>query len=379
MPCDNDNSGSMIERIETADKLPETIFFMLESAAFAYSMLRSWGKRLHSPIAVMVDELELADEMASKLGIFQARVISTDTPFKEFQKKLESYHDDLCVLTYMEGRYTSENMGMLLSFVMQGETEVSRIEMPVIIAFRKVIPQAYQDKLSIAVQIDRTDLTGLKREKMELHLNRLRDYILAKEQIVEHEIGRPLECPCEGRDSGFWTAIINMIGLVFTQEDADRARMSKTLCAELQKAYTMADSYEFNHQIPALFRQVFAQLSPEVCKFVEEASAAGVADQDLSSVVLYNPEHYYIPEKLFTELCKPLKEVVTVNQIKAVLAEEGILCTQGQGRIYRTIKKTVGCSNAPIRFVWLNREVLEGDITELSVAETYRARRGGND
>lgn len=182
-------------------------------------------------------------------------------------------------------------------------------------------------------------MTGLKREVMDLYLSKLLDYILTKVQIVEYEIGKQSECYCEGRDSDFWSAVINMIGLALAQEEADEAGVCKKLCTAQQKAYALADSYEFNHQITVLFREAFDQSIPEVCKLVPEASAAELSEQDLSRTVLYNSAHYYIPEKLFAEICRSLSEVATVNQIKDVLATEGILCTQGRDEFTEPLRK----------------------------------------
>ena len=107
-----------------------------------------------------------------------------------------------------------------------------------------------------------------------------------------------------------------------------------------------------------------------------ESYVSDFSEKELGELVLYDSECYYIPDALFSMICKPLTEtcICTVNQIKDVLAAEGILCTQGQGRIYKTIKKNVGAFNTPLRFVWLKREALEEGTMEICFVDLYHIR-----
>lgn len=348
----------------------ETSLLIVECAAFTHSVLRMWGYRLHYPIAVVADNLEAADELAAKLGIFQTNVLSTNMPPVEFNRALDSFHDDICVLSHVYGRYSLENLEALESLMASGGMENLEMDMPVLLVFQKVIPQEYQGLCSIAIQLRQTEADSFKKEEIEDFLDSLKDYILTKTQIVEYEIGRRSERFWEGKDSRFWSAVVNMMGQVFAhEENGDKERLIKHLCAALQEAYGFSESYEFNSQIPALFQELFDHSIPEICELLPEVRAKEYSEQDLLGLVLYDSQHYYIPDGLFAKICKPLNTVCTIDQIKNVLADEGVLCTQGLGRIYYTIKKTVGRLNTPVRFVWLNRAALEGDAMELNFVE----------
>lgn len=357
--------------------LTETSLLIVECAAFTYSVLRMWGCRLHYPIAVVADNLEAADELAGKLGIFQTKVLSTNLPPIEFRRALQSFHDDVCVLSHTNGRYTAENLEMLESVAASGGTEDFELCMPVLLVFQKVIPQEYQGLCSIAIQIGQADFSRLKRSEIESILDSLKNYILKKTQIVEYEIGQRSERFWEGKDSRFWSAAVNMLGQVFAlEENVDKDRLKNHLCAAIQEAYSLAESYQFNSQIPGLFRELLDQSIPEICKLLPEARAKEYSEQDMQCLVLYDSAHYFLPEILFAKICEPLNTVCTVNQIKNVLADAGILCTQGQGRVYYTIKKRVSRSNIAVRFLCLNRVALEGDSMDLSFVDMSQIRRG---
>ena len=372
----NEREGYVLDEFLSADEMTEKLLLAIKGAAFFYSVLKGWGYRTYYPIALVVETLETGDVIADKLAIFNKKVISTNTPSSEFLKALCDGHDDLSIMSYTTGRYLSDNMETLFSLCHCGEYGGHSARTILMIVFSKVVPEEYKDKFSLVIEVERRQLENLTQASMETYLDTLKSYILAYEQVIEHEIKKNLQCDLNKRDERFWYAVVIVMVLAFSGGDtAVEETIRSNLYQALQTAYDLSDSYEFYNQIPALFREVFDQSIPEVSKLLSEAKAMEVSAKDLAEMVLYDTEHYYIPESVFTKICKPLSTVCTVNQIKDVLAKEGILCTQGQGRIYKTIKKNIGSSNTPVRFVWLKRRLLEGDTMEMSFADMYRIRR----
>ncbi|GAA6293188.1 hypothetical protein F220043C3_16220 [Enterocloster asparagiformis] len=372
----NEREGYVFDEFLSADEMTEKLLLAIKGAAFFYSVLKGWGYRTYYPIALVVETLETGDAIADKLAIFNKKVISTNTPSGEFLKTLGDGHDDLSIMSYTPGRYLSDNMETLFSLCQCGEYGDHSARTILMIIFSKVVPEEYKDKFSLVIEVERRQLENLTQASMETYLDTLKSYILAYEQVIEHEIKKNLQCDLNKRDERFWYAVVIVMGLVFSGgEAAAEETIRSNLYHALQTAYDLSDSYEFYNQIPALFREVFDQSIPEVSKLLPEEKAMEVSAKDLAEMVLYDTEHYYIPESVFTKICKPLSKVCTVNQIKDVLAKEGILCTQGQGRIYKTIKKNIGSSNTPVRFVWLKRRLLEEDTMEMSFADIYWIRR----
>lgn len=353
---------------------PEELLFIVKSAAFAYSVLRGWGYRMHYPVAAIIEDLEVSDEIAEKIGIFAKRVINVNLPPVEFREILKKFHDDVCVLVYVHGRYSSENMETILSLAAGGGDENLEMDMLLLVVFQKVIPEEYEEQFSLAIQIDIKNMERIKREKMEAYLAELKKYILTRTQVAEYEISMNREIFREDKDFRFWSAVINlMIPVCECEGEEAKERLRKRFYITLQKAYDLSEMYEFNRRIPALFRDALDKAIPSKCKLLPEEKASNYLESDLLDHMLYDSDFYYIPEELFKKICEPLNHVCTDNQIKAVLAKEGVLCTQGRGRIYRTLKKTVGGSS--FRFVWLKKDALEGDTMEMSFVDIFQIRK----
>ena len=357
--------------------ITEAELLTVESAAFAYSVFRGWGYRSHYPIAVIVDNLESADEIAKSLGIFQKTVLSTNVPPMVFDKTLKSYHDDLCILSFVRGRYSAENLENLFSITVSGGYEDWEIGTLPLVIFEKIVPIEYKGKFSFVVEMQQADLSGLKQWDRDDYLERLKTYLINYAQIAEYELLKQSDCYWDGKDSRMWTAVIKMINLFFEYSgESNVAQLGDYLCTALQRAYNIVNFYDLDCQIPALFRDVFDQSIPDICKFQPMSNVMEVSEQNIQRTILYDTEKYYVPEALFSQICRPLNNLCTMNQVKDVLAREGILCTQGQGRIYRTIKKHIGPAHSPVRFVWLKRDILERDTMEMSFLDMYLIREG---
>lgn len=373
----NERAHYVFDEYLSTDDITGKLLLLIKGASFFSSVMNEWGYRTHYPIAVVTETLEIGDAIADKLAIFNRRVFSTNTPPGEFLKALSDVHDDLCIMTYTPGRYLSDDMDTIFCLCQCGEYDGCEAGGIIMVIFPKVVAKEYKEKFSLIIEIGQEHLENLNRSKMEAYLDILRSNILTHEQIIEHEIHKNLQRGFDRKDERFWYAVVTVLAVVFSDGKAVTEETIRShLCYALKMAYDKVDSYEFDCQIPDLFREVFAESIPEVSKFRPEPNAVDFSEQELTELVLYDSERYYIPDALFAKICKPLTDtcICTVNQIKNVLAAEGILCTQGQGRIYKTIKKNVGILNTPLRFVWLKREALEEGTMEMSFVDLYLIR-----
>lgn len=352
------------------------VLLLIESGAFTYSVLRKWGCRLHYPVGIICESLEISDEVANKMGIFQNKVLNSNMPPSELLDALETYKDDLIVIQFSAGRYTADNFETIKTVCMRGECQNDELSAPMVVLFEHVIPETYQEYFSMVVELEESDLNHLSRSMVACLTEVLKQKILCCSQVMEYEImkTRKEKAASYGRDSNFWIAVISMIAFSFFDQSADSSEkviqyLSETLC----RAYALADSYEFYDQIPDLFREEFNKAIPGICKFFPEKKASGLSAQNLE-VVFYDSDFYYIPQALFIRICEQLRPICTTNQVKEALAKANILCIQGQARVYRTVKKRIG--NTTLRVVCLKRETLEENSQEMSFLDMFRIRGG---
>lgn len=352
---------------------------LIESGAFACSVLRQWRFRLHCPIGLICENLEVADEVAEKMGIFQHRVLNSNMPPSELLEALMTYKDDLIFIQFLAGRYTDENVETIKSICMRGECQRNELSAPVIVLFEYVIPENYQDIFSMVIELEENDLDDLDRSMVEQMNEVLKQKIISCSQVLEYEIrrtGKETAVPY-GKDSKFWIAVVKMMAFsFFDQSDDSFDKLILRLSDTLQRAYDLADSYDFFNQIPDLFREELDKGIPRICKFFPEKKASELSAQE-GEFVFFDDEYYYFSNRIFTRICEPLRTICTVNQVKAALARANILCIQGQTRVYRTVKKRIG--NTTLRVICLKRENLEGNSQEMSYLDLFRIRGGKYD
>ena len=76
---------------------------------------------------------------------------------------------------------------------------------------------------------------------METYLDTLKSYILAYEQVIEHEIKKNLQCDLNKRDERFWYAVVIVMVLAFSGGDtAVEETIRSNLYQALQTAYDLS-------------------------------------------------------------------------------------------------------------------------------------------
>lgn len=298
-----------VERCKQPELLVQTrnnealkVLLLIESGAFAYSLLHHWEQRLYFPVAVVVDSPEMMDEIAGKMGIFNTRAISSNMPTAKFRKAIASYHDDVCIVSYNAGRYSNENMEDLRSLIRSGGYDEMEMNMPVVIVFQRVIPEIYADLFSLVIELLYTNLQEIDRLMIEHYLESLKAFILENHQILAYQI-RHMHTENQNRDGRFWAAVMQMVGMAFEDKIED---ISAFFFDAVQNAYDLACSYEFAQQIPEVFRQALDESIPDICRFVPEKEAVALSRQELKEFVLYDAEFYYMPEEVFNRVCGSL-------------------------------------------------------------------------
>lgn len=348
--------------------------FLMGCAAFAYSVLQRWMFHLHYPVAAVVDEPETADDLAEKWGIFHKNTINLNLPPMEFLRALEDFHDELCVVFYSKGRYAHKNIETLLDLIASGGYGNVEISFLPLIVFLRVIPEEYEDKFALVIDIHQDDLEKLDSSDIKKYFMKIKDFLLNYPQVAEREIRRCKTDKRLGKDSRFWSAVMAMVEIIFLDiEENSAEKLKSNLCFALRNAGELAESYELKMQISQLFRTALDEAIPEKCTFLQESAASELSEQEIEENVLYDAEFYYISDRLFSSICEPLKSVSTVNQIKEILASEGILCIQGQNRSYYSVKKKISRTNRFFRCIWLCRNVLEQNA-ELTFLDMFRIR-----
>ncbi|MDR1547934.1 MAG: hypothetical protein LBT06_05005 [Hungatella sp.] len=357
------------------------LLVLIESGAFAYSVLHMLGYRMHYPVAAIIHDWETADILVDMLGIFERRSIDSNISARAFAQELSRNHDDVTVLIYSPGRNTANNMETLLSACASGKIEGRDIVTPFVVVFLKIIPEEFQEKFSLVLAVDQKISKDIVSNNRVEFLEFLKNYVLENFQVLKYKFGKESnnnkKLP-EVKDAGFWNAAITMLEAAFEKDiEESTPAVRKYLENAVMKGRDMADSYEFIRQIPGAFRESFILSIPRIGRMVDRTEASDLNDDILKKTILFDSYIYYIPDEVFSFICDSLKDICTINQVKEALEKEGILCTQGRGRVYRTIKLSIGTHLPAQRYIWLKREHLDGNGIEMTLEERTNIKTKG--
>ena len=96
------------------------------------------------------------------------------------------------------------------------------------------------------------------------------------------------------------------------------------------------DCYEIETEFTALtWKYLQSHMDVTLCK-TEEVTITVRKAMSEDKVILCDREYYYFPEKLVKSICKPMLEIVSVGELKALLKSKGIILCNDEGY---TIKK----------------------------------------
>lgn len=347
---------------------------LMESAAFAYSAYREWGVRLTAPLGVILEDTELLDDFIMKMGIFQKRILTTSMALSRLCDELCSYRDDVCPVLYIDGPISVANLEMLEAMCASGTYNGSALEAPIILIFSKVIPPEAKRILAWVLEVKQSDLDSLEQTL----ISNLRDYLqkslTEKETVICESLEANSNLLKDVSAGRFWTAVI--CSLTFNQKEGlDDVPLKEYFSEICRQACNRAETYEFAAQIPELFCRAFDKAIPEICHFILADLVLNVPADEAKKLIVVMPQSYLVPETVFCEICREMTDIASINEIKAVLAEAGIVYKQGRKRTYYTEKRRVGTPETSARYLRFNREVLEENL-EISFWDLFQIRSG---
>lgn len=359
--------------------------FTIQCGAFTCSVLRECGYRVHYPVAVVVNSLEEIDILAEVMGIFSASIFSSNLSFCKFKEVCESCKDDTLMIVYCTGRNTDDNMHFLRDCCLSGQIGKNDFAAIPILIFNRVVPENLDGKISILVKIQkagRIPYLGETRNeffydfvKKVMETSPFLNFALqsAHKKVKSERIA----------DGEFFDAVLKLLELTLGEQKAgdDNIDFYGELADEIQQAYWQRSSCDWRAQALTIFTDALEKYAEKI-PYIFRRDEDFPDSLDKNRVLLFNENYYYFPELLFTLICKPIEDICSVNEIKSGLEKAGVLCTQGEGRVYRTIKVQLS-NGSHFRYVWLRRDKIDSRLGELSLEERIKLRGGkrneGND
>lgn len=357
-------------------KKSANLLLILEASAFSYSVIRKLGSRLHYPVALVYDSMESLDKFAAEMGIFEKRFLSCNCAASRFKKVLTDGKDDFVMFRYAKGKISDENLALLFQALLDGHLEGKELVSLPIVAFEQFIPDYQVDNFSIVVKIEGTmsDVsTNAVKEKFSAKLS---SWLIENFKILAYESRKLVRDSGknEVRDWDFFSTIILLLEMADGKGvDPSYEDFGSVLRDEVVKASRERLTCDLRGQVDEIFRDLLVAALPSISGIVEKGMMTQFDGAEKETTILFDSRCYYFPEKLFRKICHPFAEVCSVDEIKAALEQADILCTQGQGRVYRTIKLQM--NNTTARYVWLRRDKIDGSAGDLTLVEWIKIRK----
>lgn len=338
------------------------LFNIIITGACAYSVLKHMAIRTSFPVAVIVHNVFCAENLVDNIAILNEKLVSIAEPPITFKSTIESSHDSFLPILFQKSRYTETNMECLMNDCWNG-----KVEALCILIFVDIIPEQYLNSISMVMEF--SDEKNFKFEKQAM-VNLVVSYVLKNSNILERELEKMKipESLHHCADSRFFLAAATLFMLATERERGDMldVHMLEKVEQELTDAINAVEDFDEIHQLPELFCNLLQEAVKEHKVFVRNKNT----QQRREGTILYDSKYYFVPEQTFAKICEPILSRFSVNRVKETLERTGVLCSQGRGRVYRTIKIDNLPSGGGNRYIWLRREFIDSDELELTLAES---------
>lgn len=333
-------------------------------SGYAASVLCDGGFRMRKLVAVALPDAELIDEISTALELFPKRLLSSRASEKSLHRQIYCGHDDIFPFVYEEGENTVRTLDTLQTTMLTGNfADCTFCAVPVVF-FQGVVPEGERDRFSIIIDLNGREITLLKGEaKMQVRLL-ASSYLSTRWRSCMQKINRQLsslpELPADIKvmlASGLmlenalrWA---EMEEGILQQFHVKMERAIKTV-ADMTESY--GEGRVLRKWFVELLRKTVAEHQLPVCPLEKLQAVTGEAINQ--NAILADANHYYLSAATFRKVCRGMS-FASPARIKQALAEGGILCTEGQGRLYMTKKLKVEGFAGGKRFIWLKKSAID--------------------
>lgn len=357
---------------------------LMKILIFIYRILSSLGIQFHAPVVISVrDEASakaLIRELQGLIPVAEVKVNCTDA---EFAREFAKYNEEAIVVTGVETKTKYENLKRFADLCRDDEYRGTKFDDPVFVVCVGEIPMTVNDICigKIKLADSNLHLAEIRNERWETFTRYLITEIQKHFPIIEWELSQlkkaflKKEDASENEEMAVWYAVERLMrvlieGATEPQGSFLMEKISNTIC-EIEEHWLL-DPVE--GQFDEMFR---TYLYREDIRRVVDIKK--VTDEDIKYInetVFFDSEYYFIAEPLFITVSKPLEGVIGKNELKANLAEAGMLMRYGIEKpkytSHQTMMTTEGQVTSP-RLMKLRRKKIDR-FGRIKLADVIAAR-----
>jgi len=330
---------------ETAWKL-----FMLRSMILTYRTVEDMGIRFRLPVALIVDSARASQKLRYVIkGFAPAAYASTDISDMALEKVIMGYDSEMLLMQYSESKHAEACLHRLAGICESGVIGGEAFHDPVMVVFIDEVPPGIGENFIGKIILD-----------MGMFSTANEDALLPDEEFARLIIDRTrknwllIECKIREltRDEGFrnvseefpgaevFLAVMCYLEIFVEQETVLPDNKNRFLAAARRAVDQIKEEWNVDGtsgEWGELFRKVLFK-SAEKIPGILDMEAIGEEDaRNIGEWPLYDDRFYYIPEKLFGQICASLNGFIGIRELKQELAGQGFIKTEGRKRRYYTM------------------------------------------
>lgn len=335
------------------------ILFLSTIAAMLSSEFAAQWITQQEALGWIYDNYSVALELHNYLKNFScSKVESLSNMPSYFRKELLERRDDYFFLACNGRTARSENVDLLFELLETGHYQGDRLQSLVVLGFEGLVPPDFQGRVFAVPITLRPKYTQEFAETVNEWREILIHYCLKNFAVIQRQLKACRQKDWKEAEHLWLYASASILYLMiedFDQKEVGnwRGRIKRNISLAIEKS----DNLQDNEEIPELVVDAIYDYARH-CSGMKERKSVIFNESDLQNLSLYDDEYYYFSEKVFSEICSSLTQMVSYRQIKNALFETGHLCQDKGERRYGTCKVTIktetGCRRA--RFCKLRRD-----------------------
>lgn len=295
---------------------------ILFSLALNYPVIKHWGYSMTKPIACVMPSIEEAEKVIRYLSPFpKPKIITSGTKPKTCERMLTSANSEFVFIYYENIPQAKKIMQMAITAVQTGRIDEKGCNVIPLIFFRLAIPTEWKDSCFLLYLTESIPFRDVVDNKADSLINAYWE----QDQIVQRYI-RKMDAESSTERVLMCAVYFLFPQLVQFHEDSDRI-MEEYLGICEQMIRMDEDAREVSGTAEVFISLIYGWIESNDYIWIYPTSK--ICEQGPFGNFLYDREYFYMPDNIFDEITRPMRNMQSGVVIKQVLKDEGILvCDQ---------------------------------------------------
>lgn len=336
-----------------------TKIVLLKVAALIYPLLNEVGIKILQPLALVVDNDMQLNQVYDELAGFSKEIpVPLSLGRKELQKRYENNEFETFRTKYTGGRKCEENMSFLISLChlehaercitligFCGGIEPRSLENMEGVIYLEEFSEVQANGESKQVEFTKSVIEFVETNQGVIFY-RIRERLMeacqieANEQKAVHKLFRCAECVIEFMAEETITSQDERIKMNYFCEYAMQDILNNLDCLYVQDGIWKQKFIEVLHKSVLQIPRIINRERIDSCDLDE-----------VGKLPMYDEKYYYLPETLLKEICQTWLTWINFSRLRILLANEGIILTEGKSRKYYTLKTPVITVYGAVKYV----------------------------